>query len=120
MLGRFMRLTVGLGLERLLVVFDQYGLPGHLLLRYFRMQFGSGQKVATSCSPAPPPDRFNSKDRVCFHGTIRSNGPYLAFILVGSNLGRFKSRTTPPFLRLVERSNPKPAEVSPNSCRGEE
>ena len=45
MLGGFVRLIVGLGLERLLVVFDLYGLSSHLILHGFGSNSDRGNRL---------------------------------------------------------------------------
>jgi hypothetical protein len=52
-----MRLIVGFGLERLLVVFEKHRLPGHLVLMVFRMQLGSGNSLRLAAHPAAHPDK---------------------------------------------------------------
>ena len=57
MLGGFVGSIVSLGLVSLPVLFDKYRVASHLFLHRVRMQLGSGQPVATSCSPAPRPGK---------------------------------------------------------------
>jgi hypothetical protein len=91
MLGWFMRSIVGLGLERLLVVFNKYRVPSHLLLHSFRVQLGSergyrsarmisSQKMRLFSTTQQTPTRLVPiiADRVGIHDfrqTQRSNGP---------------------------------------------
>ena len=53
MLCGFMRLTVGLGLEQFLVVFDVYGLLSHLLLHGFGCNSDRGNRLRPATHLAP-------------------------------------------------------------------
>ena len=75
-----MRLIVGLGLERLLVVFDMYGLSSHLILHGFGCNSGNRLRPAAHLLLARTNPAFAPKiasNIIYFPGTIRANEPYL-------------------------------------------